>query len=253
MLKEPGAPPITRGPRNDECTLSRADGSQSGSGARVSCSRTPAKTPISESFREVRCGSCRAIFYLCPRDDRGQRYCSTPCRQRGWRRSRRAARKRHRRSDEGRADHRDRERERRRRARQKKSVGDQGHKKLAHSRRVCPRDDQPQATDAEADAPRRRTRTDETQRIEDGHPTRSQRDEALADERTRRGDEGTTAVVVARTSPGCPNTGRSDGAVVPAAVVCCAVCGRVGRTIRDSFLRRARVRREESALRGGSG
>lgn len=81
-----------------------------------------------ESLRFVQCaeGSCGAVFYLCRRHDRGQRYCSEACRGAARRASARAARRRHQRSREGRLDHADRQRVYRER------VMDQGPQKVAH-------------------------------------------------------------------------------------------------------------------------
>lgn len=86
-----------------------------------------------ESFRLVRCGECQRIFYLCRRDDRGQRYCPQGCQKLAWRRSRRAARRRHRQSEQGREDHRDAQR----RYRANRRVVDQGSKKLAPAPILC--------------------------------------------------------------------------------------------------------------------
>lgn len=61
--------------------------------------------------RQCRSEPCGAVFYLCRPCDRGQRYCSARCRERSRRQQRRAANRRHQRSDEGRLDHRDRQRE----------------------------------------------------------------------------------------------------------------------------------------------
>ena len=55
------------------------------------------------------------MFYVCRRCDRGQRYCSERCRGKARREQRRAANRRHQRSEEGRLDHRDRQRAYRRR------------------------------------------------------------------------------------------------------------------------------------------
>ena len=67
----------------------------------------------SEVFRQRVCHfpSCGAVFYLCRHCDRGQRYCSTRCRQKALRLQRREANRRYQQSPEGRADHRDRQRE----------------------------------------------------------------------------------------------------------------------------------------------
>jgi hypothetical protein len=61
--------------------------------------------------RQCRGESCGAVFYLCRPCDRGQQYCSGRCREKSRREQRRAANRRHQRSDEGRLDHRDRQRE----------------------------------------------------------------------------------------------------------------------------------------------
>ena len=68
-------------------------------------------------FRQRVCHfpSCGAVFYLCPHCDRGQRYCSSRCRDKSRRRQRREANRRHQQSMEGRLDHRDRQRAYRRR------------------------------------------------------------------------------------------------------------------------------------------
>jgi hypothetical protein len=68
-------------------------------------------------FRQRVClfPSCGAVFYLCPHCDRGQRYCSSRCRDKSRRRQRREANRRHQQSVEGRLDHRDRQRAYRRR------------------------------------------------------------------------------------------------------------------------------------------
>jgi hypothetical protein len=58
-----------------------------------------------DSFREVRCNRCLAIFYLCTGCDHGQSYCGTACRDAARTDSRRAANRRHQRSREGRRDH----------------------------------------------------------------------------------------------------------------------------------------------------
>ncbi len=63
-----------------------------------------------DSYREVRCGLCQGIFYLCRRCDRGHVYCDETCRMEGNLRARRAAQARHQASELGRQDHRDHQR-----------------------------------------------------------------------------------------------------------------------------------------------
>ena len=77
-----------------------------------------------EEIRRRRCGRCRATFEVCRSCDRGHAYCCAECSGQAREDCVRAARRRHRRSPEGRADHRDRERARR--ARRRASVGDHG-------------------------------------------------------------------------------------------------------------------------------
>ena len=73
-----------------------------------------ARVPV---FRQRIChwAPCGAVFYLCRRCDRGQRYCSPRCREKALRLQRRQANRRHQQSPEGRDDHRDRQREYRQR------------------------------------------------------------------------------------------------------------------------------------------
>jgi hypothetical protein len=78
-----------------------------------------------ESFREQRCRTCRAIFYVCRRCDRGQAYCSDACGVVSRARQVRDAKQRYRQHELVLADERDRQRERRRRVR------DQGSEKVA--------------------------------------------------------------------------------------------------------------------------
>ena len=68
-------------------------------------------------FRQRPCKAreCRVLFFICSHCDRGQRYCSLACRHSSLLLQRRAARRRHQQSPEGRLDHRDRQRIYRRR------------------------------------------------------------------------------------------------------------------------------------------
>ena len=70
-----------------------------------------------ESLRLSRCPRCQRLFAICYHCDRGHVYCGPSCSEGARRDSLRRARRRHRRSPEGRLDHRDRERERRLRRR----------------------------------------------------------------------------------------------------------------------------------------
>lgn len=66
------------------------------------------------------CHGCHAFFWICRPCDRGQRYCSPPCRASARREQRRQANRRHQHSLEGRQDHRDRQREYRKRCVQRR-------------------------------------------------------------------------------------------------------------------------------------
>jgi len=61
-------------------------------------------------LRQKICRLCNRLFAICVACDRGHAYCSAPCRRLARRRSIAAARRRHRRSPEGRLDHRDHQR-----------------------------------------------------------------------------------------------------------------------------------------------
>jgi hypothetical protein len=66
------------------------------------------------------CVFCHALFVICRSCDRGQRYCNGWCRFSAWREQRRQANRRHQRSPEGRADHRDRQQAYRKRCAQRR-------------------------------------------------------------------------------------------------------------------------------------
>ena len=73
----------------------------------------PPEKPFRQRF--CRASACCALFFICIPCDRGQRYCSLACRLQSRLEQRRAARRRHQQSPEGRLDHRDRQRAYRRR------------------------------------------------------------------------------------------------------------------------------------------
>jgi hypothetical protein len=77
-----------------------------------------------ESWRLAGCPRCLRVFAICSHCDRGHVYCGPSCSEGARRDSLRRARRRHRRSPEGRLDHRDRGRERRQRRRLEARVGD---------------------------------------------------------------------------------------------------------------------------------
>ena len=68
-------------------------------------------------FRQCFClaPGCGDMFFVCPRCDQEQVYCSKPCRKLARLAKHRVANRRHQQSEEGRLDHRDRQRAYRRR------------------------------------------------------------------------------------------------------------------------------------------
>jgi hypothetical protein len=92
--------------------------------APCSPSRRRRRMGAPESWRLAGCPRCQRVFAICSRCDRGHVYCGRLCSEGARCDSLRRARRRHRRSPEGRLDHRDRERERRRRRRLEARVGD---------------------------------------------------------------------------------------------------------------------------------
>jgi len=80
-------------------------------------------------LRHRLCRRCGLEFWICRSCDRGHRYCSRACSSQARAESLSRARKKHRNSDEGRADHRDHEQQRRERIKDREftaGVGDQG-------------------------------------------------------------------------------------------------------------------------------
>lgn len=60
---------------------------------------------------EIQCRHCGTIFLICRPCYRGHRYCGEYCQENGYKARRRAARRKHEASTEGRQDHRDRQQE----------------------------------------------------------------------------------------------------------------------------------------------
>lgn len=77
-------------------------------------------------LRSRRCNACQSMFCVCSHCDRGQRYCSDPCREYARRQQRRAANRRHQQTEHGREAHKLRQRAYRRR-RYGSPVTDQGY------------------------------------------------------------------------------------------------------------------------------
>ena len=76
---------------------------------------------VDAPLRQKVCRRCNRLFAICASCDRGHAYCSPACRTAARRASVRAARQRHRRSPEGRLDHRDHQRAYRARVRDQTS------------------------------------------------------------------------------------------------------------------------------------
>ena len=68
-------------------------------------------------WRVCRGIGCGEVFWICCHCDRGHRYCSERCREKKRQQQTRAANKKHRKSEEGRLDHRDHQRAYRERCR----------------------------------------------------------------------------------------------------------------------------------------
>jgi hypothetical protein len=93
-----------------------------------------------EDFLRLRaCHRCYAPFWICRPCDRGQQYCSSPCRASARREQQRLANRRHQQSPEGRLDHRDRQRAYRKRCAQRR-VTDQSSLALLSASNMQPWD-----------------------------------------------------------------------------------------------------------------
>lgn len=162
----------------------------------------------------VRCGQCQALFYLCRRDDRGQRYCPGQCQKLARQRSCKEARRRHQRSELGRQDHCEAQREYRARR-----VMDLGSQKLAPTATVCGAS-APDPSMVDAAASEARTQ-DEITAIPSG------------------AQEAPRPPTLLRQVAGALYRSITDAMQVPRqrGSVHCAVCGRPGRLVREGYLR----------------
>lgn len=103
--------------------------------------------------RFCRASGCGALFWVCRSCWRGQAYCTSSCRSGERLVQRRRANQRHRRSADGRADHRDRQRRYRQR-RSSESVTDQGSGRLPEGPKLAVADPPPASTlSCEAERP----------------------------------------------------------------------------------------------------
>jgi hypothetical protein len=189
----------------------------------------PANGAAEPSVREVRCGQCGVIAYLCPGCDRGQRYCGEPCRRRGYARTRREARRRHRHSEAGRLDHRDGQRRYRQRKKMSASVVDQGPQEVAPASTVCPAQTLPVAP----------TESGLARRNPDGNRVVHD-DEAGSEEQMHAGDMQAQGGGRAAKALASGQVGQAQGVAWPTAPLYCAVCRRPARASRPGFMRRAR-------------
>jgi hypothetical protein len=82
---------------------------------------------MDEELRFERCALCLFVFCICRPCYRGHGFCGLPCKVAARTKSKRAARARHRATDEGRLDHRDHERARRKRVSEAEMTGVADH------------------------------------------------------------------------------------------------------------------------------
>lgn len=92
-------------------------------------------------LREVECGRCGRVFFVCRRHERGQKYCPRVCSDPVRRRQKLDARLRHQQSELGRLDHRDHQRAHRQRERER--VMDTATEKLSRRATVASTDSDP--------------------------------------------------------------------------------------------------------------
>jgi hypothetical protein len=175
-----------------------------------------------DTFRIFTCGGCQSLLTICRRCDRGQVYCAG-CRVGARRLVKKRARLRHTQSAEGRADHADHQRAYRKR--RSRRVMDLGIEKFAISASIFPSELAGAATVAIAQeelGPRGESAAedDDTKARNDTANKETPPLEVLLTARPRR--------------------------------VSCIVCGVLGRTVREHFLRRGHRRRGVRAA-GGKG
>ena len=173
--------------------------------------------------------ACGKMFLLCRPCDRGNRYCSGACSASIRRESLKAARRRHRQSTEGRADHRDRQRDYRRR---RAGVVDHGPKNL------------PRLTDVVL--PQLRGEEDHVTTLRIAVCPKRSRTKALVAQGERARLKPTLSQPSARSRP-LPTSSATivlgDREEEPR----CASCGRIGRYVRHETLARSRRRYQAEA------
>jgi hypothetical protein len=172
-----------------------------------------------ESFREIRCAACGVVFHLCPRDDRGQWYCSGTCSRAARRRTCREAQRRYQQSRWGRRTHAANQADHRARTK----VTDQGPQELALSGSLCAESAPPAAMDA-AHASAARSLPDAKTPFD--HQTVVADDSAAAQLAGWRNAARGAASTDGGTPEGSGDAARGDVPVAGQAAVRCAVCGR---------------------------
>lgn len=212
----------------------------------LECGCHVGRVDIGEIFVRIGCGGCALSFYVCQSDYRGQIYCDPGC-QRG---AARAARARHQRSRSGRFDHAARNVAYRLRQaalrEQTKIVTDTRSNNLAAEASSCMRGDAYSST-VEEHVVAPESTEDGTEQMDNAASGAS--DAAVDSGEIRRevGSLGSGAAAsVARRSA---HSGLG-GSGVPADDICCVVCGRRGRFIRDAEVRPAtRIRSNDHGRR----
>ncbi len=186
---------------------------------------------LSESFRFVVCDlpTCRAIFHLCSKCDRGQRYCGEACSYAARRVYQRRSNAAHQRSAEGRDDHRDRQRAYR--ARQQRVTEQGGENLPLRAKSLSPSGSA--FTSFAADCGREE-KCDERDDL-DGYRAWERGDARACDKRGSDAAQGTPSE---RTEPssGPAMASRSGGTVAGQPGPLCAVCQRRGRYSRHTAL-----------------
>lgn len=188
-----------------------------------------------DSFREVRCGGCAIIFYVCRRCDRGQVYCALPCQTIKRLASNRESGRRHSKTREGRLDNASRQAA----YRARKKVTDQGPIQEPDSGTV-PSRLVPSVTDVVPLEHRVESKSDvQTPCVSQANDGRNSTFDDL-----RRQGIGASGLAASACLPPTCSSDVAGGAVTmdAAATPRCALCGRQGQFIRSGTLRWFRVR-----------
>ncbi len=191
-----------------------------------------------DSLRFVVCGrlECQQCFFICARCDRGDRYCSTVCREAARVQSLRQAGRKYQASRDGRFAHAARQQ------RQREKVTHQGPPKLAFPIQVV----LPLTTGGKEDSDGRPDLC--------GNSTARIGDESAGDGGGRLDAAESEAGGAALASESIAEPARGAGTVAESAGPRCARCGQRGRYVRHESVSRSRRRaRAHTALHAGCG